>query len=58
MHLTPAALPPMKHLGEVGGETELQSNALVALLGHITLSKAGGEVESSPFRATPPGDRY
>lgn len=48
----------MKHLGEVGGDTEVQSNALVALLGHITLSKAGGEVELSPRTATPPGDRY
>ena len=42
MHCTPAALEFIKHRGEMGGE-RLQSKALVALLGHITFSKAGGE---------------
>ena len=54
MHCTPAALKPSKHLSEVGGDTKLQSKALVALLGHITFSSAGWEVGISPRTATPP----
>ena len=55
IHLTPAALGFSEHLGEVGGETKVQSEALVALRGHITFSSAGWEVGISPRTATPPG---
>ena len=54
MHCTPAALKLSEHLGEVGGESKLQSEALVAFVGHITFSNAGWEVGASPRTATPP----
>ena len=55
---TPAALKVPKHLGVIGGEVALHSEAPIALLGHITSSTPTGAVVTNPPIAVPPETKF